>query len=463
MMRNESAFKMDKKMNVISSRTGPSERTPHPGPNRFEFRRWWVALGWGCLAVPAMAIDFGPEGMFSLTGFGKVEVQRGSNHCTDCQLYPTENKQRLWADDLVPGRPYGTSNTHVTLFQPWLGAKYDLGGGFKANALLSQRWRDGAEDIPGFWYEKNVAISHDDYGSLRMGAMTTRTWSIADYPYGTNLGVADVWGSSGAGYGLLTNAVRYTSRIFDVAQGDLVLEASYDQGNRNFRVHKPQFLELYAQFHKGDLVLDAMYQDSRNGNPQAWSHGPFTSLTPNVADDTKVGGSGQSIAMVMGRYQVNSQIEVSGGLRGNRWSGAYAVITQPGVSAQWNNMFNVDWNGQLNGVANPGYAATSTDWMIGARYKTGPWTASTGMVHLGKASTANPSERGQSNSANVNTVGLNYNYNNGFQVYGFVGMVTYDRLGLAPMSMPGNAAFTNVDSRVTRSGNWAGLGAVYVF
>ncbi len=463
MMRNESAFKMDKKMNVISLRTGPSEGTPHAGSNRFEFRRWWVALGWGCLAVPAMAIDFGPEGMFSLTGFGKVEVQRGSNHCTDCQLYPTENKQRLWADDLVPGRPYGTSNTHVTLFQPWLGAKYDLGGGFKANALLSQRWRDGAEDIPGFWYEKNVAISHDDYGSLRMGAMTTRTWSIADYPYGTNLGVADVWGSSGAGYGLLTNAVRYTSRIFDVAQGDLVLEASYDQGNRNFKVHKPQFLELYAQFHKGDLVLDAMYQDSRNGNPQAWSHGPFTSLTPNVADDTKVGGSGQSIAMVMGRYQVNSQIEVSGGLRGNRWSGAYAVITQPGVSAQWNNMFNVDWNGQLNGVANPGYAATSTDWMIGARYKTGPWTASTGMVHLGKASTANPSERGQSNSANVNTVGLNYNYNNGFQVYGFVGMVTYDRLGLAPMSMPGNAAFTNVDSRVTRSGNWAGLGAVYVF
>jgi hypothetical protein len=293
--------------------------------------------------------------------------------------------------------------------------------------------------------------------------MTTRTWSIADYPYGTNLGVADVWGSSGAGYGLLTKAVRYTSRIFDVAQGDLVLEASYDQGNRNFKVHKPQFLELYAQFHKGDLVLDAMYQDSRNGNPQAWSHGPFTSLTPNVADDTKVGGSGQSIAMVMARYQVNSQVEVSGGLRGNRWSGAYAVITQPGVSAQWNNMFNVDWNGQLNGVANPGYAATSTDWMIGARYKTGPWTASTGMVHLGKASTANPSERGQSNAANVNTVGLNYNYNNGFQVYGFVGMVTYDRLGLAPMSMPGNAAFTNVDSRVTRSGNWAGLGAVYVF
>jgi len=159
-------------------------------------------------SVASHAIDFGPEGMFSLTGFAKVEAQRGSNHCNDCQLFPLENKQRIWADDLVVGRPYGTSNTHVSLFQPWFGAKYDLGQGYKFNALVSQRWRDGKEDIPGFWYEKNIAISHDDYGSVRVGAMTTRTWSMADYPYGTNIGVADVWGSSGAGYGLLTKAVR---------------------------------------------------------------------------------------------------------------------------------------------------------------------------------------------------------------------------------------------------------------
>jgi predicted porin len=414
-------------------------------------------------SVSSHAIDFGPEGMFSLTGFAKVEAQRGSNHCNDCQLFPLENKQRIWADDLVVGRPYGTSNTNVSLFQPWFGAKYDLGQGYKFNALVSQRWRDGKEDIPGFWYEKNIAISHDDYGSVRVGAMTTRTWSMADYPYGTNIGVADVWGSSGAGYGLLTKAVRYTSRMFDVAEGDLVLEASYDQGNRDFKIHKPQFLELYAQYHKGDLVVDAMFQDTRNGNPQAWSHGPFTSLTPNIEDDAKLGGSGQSIAMVMGRYQWDARLELSGGVRLNRWSGAYAVITVPGTQAQWNNMFNVDWNGQLNGVPNPGYAATTTDFMLGARYKMGQWTAHTGLAYLGKANTKNPSERGQSNSALINTLGLGYDAGQGLQVYGFVGVVNYSKLGLAPMSMPGNSAFTNVDSRVTRSGNWAGLGAVYVF
>lgn len=94
--------------------------------------------------------------MFSLTGFAKVEVQRGSNHCTDCQLFPLENKQRIWADDLVVGKPYGTSNTNVNLFQPWLGMKYDLGQGYKFNALVSQRWRDGKEDIPGFGMKKTL-------------------------------------------------------------------------------------------------------------------------------------------------------------------------------------------------------------------------------------------------------------------------------------------------------------------
>ncbi len=424
------------------------------------------ALGLGLLAssllaaLPASAVDFGP---FSLTGFGKVEAQRGSNQCDNCQRFPEENKQRLWADELVPGTEYKTATTHVTLFQPWLGAKFDLGEGFKLSGLLSQRLRDGSVDIPGFWYDRNIALSHEDWGSVRIGAMTTRAWSLADYPYGSNIGVADAWASSGAGYGLVGHAVRYTSRMLDVANGDLVVEATYDRGDTGFKINKPRFWELYAQYHQGDLVIDAIWQDSRNGNPQAWGHGPFNALTANAADDKLLGGSGQSIAMVMARYQWDSKIELSGGIRRNRWSGAYAVITQPGASAQWNNMFNVDWNGQLKGVANPGYAATSVDVSLGARYRMGAWTASTGLAWLGKASTDNPSERGQSNTALVNTVGLNYDHGNGLQVYGLAGMVHYGRLGLSPMSMPGNAAFTNVESRVAKNGNWFGLGAVYTF
>ena len=437
-----------------------------------------VAAAMLLLSSASQAVDFGP---FSLNGFAKAEITRVSNNCPECQRFPTEGKDKFWADELVPGTEFKSREVHVTLFQPYLGVKFDLGKGFKLQGLLSQRWRDGKEDIPGFWYDRNIALTHEDYGSIRIGAMTARAWSVADYPYGTNIGIADVWGSSGAGYGLMTSAVRYTSRLLDVLEGDLVLEATYDQGNTGFNINKPAFVELYAQFHKGDLVVDAMVQDSRNGTPAAWGHGPFTGLTPFAVDDAKLGGSGQSIAMVMGRYQIDSRFEVSGGLRHNRWSGAYAAITSfANGNAQWNNMFNVDWTKDLGGGVYRGYAASSTDVMAGLRYRFGPWVASTGVAYLGKASTDNPTEAGQSNSALINTLGLNYEYAQGLQFYGTAGMVHYGlaaqssgcngqptrapgTCSLAPLSMPGNAAFTNVDSRVARNGNWFTIGAVFVF
>lgn len=415
------------------------------------------------LAAGAHALDYGP---FSLTGFAKWETQRTNNTCAHCQLYPDALKDEPWGDTLVPGAHYGAAEMNTFLIQPWLGAHYDLGHGYKIEGLLSQRWRNGKQDIPGFYYERNVALSQEEYGSLRIGQMTTRSWSLADYPYGTNLGVADAWGASGAGYGLLTNAARYTSRVFDVFGGDLVLEATYDRGKTAFKINKPRFFELYGQYHHGDLVVDAVLQDTRNGTPSAWGHGPFTALTPFPAQDGKLGGSGQGIAMVMARYEATSSIELSGGLRHNQWSGAYAVITVPGPPAQWNNMFNVCWNTDVPScVDNPGYPASSNDILLGARYLMGKWTAYTGAVYLGQSSTANPSPRAQSaarNSALINTLGLTYDVAKGLQLYTTAGMVHFGHLGRSPMSMPGNTSFTTIDPRVTTSGNWLLVGIVYV-
>jgi hypothetical protein len=422
-----------------------------------------VAAAFTGLPLWSGAVDFGP---FTLTGFVKNEFVRASRQCPTCQVEPLENKQRLWADGLVSGAPYETRTTQVVLFQPWLAANFDLGRGVKLSGLLSQRRRDGDDDIPGFLYERNVALSHEAFGRVAAGAMTARAWAVADYPYGSNVGQADPWASSGAGYGLLTRAVRYTAPAIDVAGGDLVLEASYDTGNTDFRIHKPRLLEIYAQYVHGDLVVDAIAQDARNGTPQAWGHGPFTGLTPFPSDDGKLKESSQSIVLVMARYAIDARWEVSGGLRHNRWSGADAVITTPATAtsaAQWNTMFNVDWGGTRDGVANPGYSASSTDLMFGVRRREGRWTASAGMTYLGKARTANPSERGQSNSAWLGSLGLNHDFGNGFQAYALAGVVNYRRLGLSPMSMPSNSAFSGVDSRVHRTGNWFGLGVVYTF
>jgi predicted porin len=169
----------------------------------------------------------------------------------------------------------------------------------------------------------------------------------------------------------------------------------------------------------------------------------------------------QSIVMLMARYQLNSKTDLFAGVRHNRWSGSKAVVTgYVAPNALWNNMFNVD------GVDSAGkaYSASSTDVSLGAVYRFAPkWNVNTGMVYLGKASTKNPVERGQSNTMLLNTVGVGYEIQPGFSVYSFAGMVNFGKKGLAPLSMPGHAAFTGVDSRVAKSGNWMGVGLVYTF
>jgi predicted porin len=417
------------------------------------------------LAGPAQAIEFGPDDMFSLNGFGEVTVTRANNQCpsSGCQLSPETDRQRIWADAVIPGLPLSRRDSVFTQTQLWLGAKYDLGNGFKAKGTLSQNWRDGKEDSPGFWREKSIAISHEDHGTLTVGHMLTRTWMFADYPYGTNIGLSYAWAGTGAGYRNLTRAVRYTSPVLYVAEGDLVLEATYDSGNSAFKINKPQFLELWAHYGKGPLSVDVMYQDTRNGTPSAFGAAVFNGPFYDPAADSKLGKSGQSVALIQAIYQLNPKIEISGAVRRNRWSGAYAVVALPGSPAQFNFPFNVDWFGSLNGVPNPGYSATSTDDSLGARYRMDKWTFATGMAYMGKASTANPSERGQSNSALINTLQATYAYGHGLEFSVFGGMVHYRNKGLAPLSMPSNATINGIDSRTTKSGTWFGVGAKYTF
>jgi predicted porin len=431
--------------------------------------RWRVvrasALASMALAGSAHALEFGPDGMFTLNGFGEVTVTRANNQCptSGCQLSPETDRQRIWADAVTPGLALSRKDTEFTQTQLWLGAKYDLGNGFKTKATLSQNWRDGRADSPGFWREKNIAISHEDHGTLTVGHMLSRTWQFSDYPFGTHIGLSYAWAGTGAGYRNLTRAVRYTSRVFDVVEGDMVLEATYDSGNSDFKINKPRFLELWGHYGKGPLSVDAMYQNTRNGTPSAFGaavfHGPFY----DAAADGKLGNSGQSVALLQAIYQYSPKIELSGAVRHNRWSGAYAVVALPGPPAQFNFPFNVDWFGSVNGVPNPGYAARSTDFSLGARYRMDQWTFATGLAYFGQASTRNPSERGQSNSALVNTLQATYVYGNGFEVSVFGGTIHYRRKALAPLSMPSNAMLNGIDSRVTKAGNWVGVGAKYAF
>lgn len=422
--------------------------------------------------APALALDFGP---FSLTGFAKAQLTRTTNVCEDCQREAGEARHRLWADDIAFGKPFGTRNSDVTLFQPYLGYKQNVGRGWQVFGLLSQRWRDGKVDLDGWLYERNLGVAHEDWGRLTVGAMTTRGWSMADFPYSFKAISSDFWGGasgnstawsdSGAGYGLLSRAVRYMSRPVEMLGGDVLFEATYDIGKRGWKRNKPQFVELFAKYIGRELLVDVIVQSAKNGEPVAWGKAPFGGLTPFSEDDALLGSSSQGMAMLQVRHLIASNIEVSGGLRFNRWSGAYAVQTTPGPLGRWNNMFNVDWGGvDAGGVPNPGYAARSTDMTLGLRYRFNEKiTAGAGLVFLGKAKTDNPSERGQSNTLTVGTLSLGYTINPHLQVYGSINAYQFGRKGQAPLSIPAHDAHTNIDSRVANRGNSLGVGANFTF
>lgn len=410
----------------------------------------------------AQAFEFGP---FSLTGFAKASLSHANNGCDNCQRDPGAGRHFIWADDIAFGRKFGGETTHSVQIQPTLGVKFDLPQGFKLSAAYSQRYRDGEPDLPGVVYERSLSLAHEYYGTLQVGNFPSRGWNRADYPYASDLGLT-AFSDSGAAYGIFTKAVRYTSRELFVADGNLVLEATYDQGNTGFTRNKPELFELWALWARGPLVLEAVAQSAHNGAAAAFAKAGFTGLTPfPQRDDQQLNGNSQGMFMLLGKYQIGTTYEVSGGLRFNRWSGAYAVALTQGAQAQWNNPFNVDWNGvDANGVRNPGYAATSTDVMLGLRRYINPkLNAYAGLAYLGKASTDNPSERGQSNTALFATLGARYNVGSGLSVSGSVNAVSYRHKGLAPLSMPAHNAFSNIDSRVAQRGNWLSVEANYSF
>jgi predicted porin len=456
----------------MSKPTFPLQRTNKPtrasrisSKNLLGASAFAAAALWG---LPAHAVDFGPNDMFSLIGFAQVELGRVNNQCPGgaCRLTATENNRYLpWADAIVPGLKLSSSGTTFTQLNLRLSAKHDLSQGFKLKGTLAQNLINGSVETPGFWREKSVELSHEEYGTLAVGDLTSRTWMFADTPLSGDLGLVPAWANTGAGYRNITNAIRYTSKVLDVAGGDMVLEATYAVGNTSFKINKPRFLELWAHYGKGDLSLDAMYQDSRNGVPSAFGASVFNGLHPNAAlADGKLGSSGQSVAVLQAVYQFSKTVELKAGVRRNRWSGAYTalIVAQPG-NDQWADPFNIDWFGFANGVVRPAYPARSTDILLGARYRMDKWTFHTGAVYYSKASTANPVERGQSNSALVNTIGASYAYGKGWEFSAGAGMVHFARKGLAPLSLPAHGHTSGIDSRVTKAGNWFTVGAKYTF
>ena len=108
------------------------------------------------------AYDLGP---FTFRGFVLGQYSWSNSQCIDCQKFPDEDRQRVWADELLPNQKTTSGFSPFSLFQPYIDLRpIYLGQGFNISAMLSQRWRDGMEDIPGIIYERNITLEHEYYG-----------------------------------------------------------------------------------------------------------------------------------------------------------------------------------------------------------------------------------------------------------------------------------------------------------
>ncbi len=459
------------------------------------------ALLWGT-TLSAYAVQFGP---LTLSGFGKDEITTANNVGTvnDNGAMPLPcygDAREVLPTSRTPGSQQyclptgaGTVTTPSPMFQLTGTLKHEFDNGVTVQGVLTKRIRSGSNDVVGQnWYEKYVAISYPSMGQLSVGTQLARAWSRQDgfsYP----IGLSTAWSETGAGFGILPDAVRFTSRMFHSSYGKFTLEATYAT-NHAYNQYvgpqlagpapTPQMLELFAQFSNRSNLIEFTYEISRGAGQSSWGKNPFVGAsnlpvltvngtngtTTNYYDSEPV----QSVAILEGDHWFTPQWMFTWGLRHSYWSGAsttcgYVTSLGPGLGGGCtypSGGFNYAVLTSGGTPVQPGYSASTNDFLLGLSHYRGLWTYTAGMVYLGRARTDNPTQWGQDNWAVVTNLGIYRKvpeiYRN-LSVYAGFGYVHFGQLGAPPLSMTSVSQFGGVNSWVSRDGESVTLGALITF
>jgi hypothetical protein len=445
------------------------------------------ALFWGLSAHAQQADGFG------LSGFVRNEWSVGTHQASPpAQPCYGDSRGVLGypgcgaASEQVQQRAFTTT----PLLQLTGKGAHEFDSGVKVDAVLTQRWRDGKVDIVGQnWYERNVGIEHPEYGTVRAGTQLARSWSRQDafsYP----VGLSSAWSETGAGFSVLPQSLRYTSPQFEVGLGKLTLEATYATNDRFSQVQnpaipsnsaRPQLGELFAQYSDEKNLIEVIFDTAKNAGQSSWGKNPLvgaanfpllstgsypTGYPFNVYGSTPK----QNMLSIMGNHWFTPQWMLTWGVRRSHWSGQALVCDYSSVygGCVYQGGFNISPMslGSQWGTIYPGWSATETDALLGLSHTQDLWTYTGAMVYLGRAQTANPSQWGQGNSAQVFNFGAYRKVPElmrNFSVYGGVGAIHFDKLGPAPISMPSNTALSGVDPRINRYGYSMTVGALLTF
>jgi len=428
--------------------------------------------------APSLAEQYGP---LEVVGFFKNEYSMCDN-CSSGLVNPTAYDPRGVLSPPVPmvnqGGDSEDTGRNLFLAQLTLGLSHEFDNAVKIEAKTSGRMRNTDADIYDNWMtELYAGVSHPTYGSLQVGKMTSRAWSRSDdfaYP----VGLSSPWAESGAGYGLFPEAVRYATREFEIPFGKVRFEASYAEADTRDPLNPsslvadppdPSLYEIFIQYSNEKNLIELIYQDSEGGRQSSFQKGAFYGAQGNTngaVSSPDYEEPSQNVTILQGNYWMNAQWKFTYGLRRSEWSGQAQQCDFGPVSVLESACFwdqpGFNYSDQIDKV----YSATSWDAILGAAYTRGKWTYTAGSVYLDKASTDNPVEWGQDNTAIFLNLGIyrdlpEISLGGVFkaEVYAGLGRVMFDRQGPAPLSMPNNTAFGGVDPRTSESGNFFTLGA----
>ncbi len=447
----------------------------------------------GTLSLSAYGAQFGA---LSLSGFAKDEIGVANN----VGNYESNNAMACYGDPraVLSTHPntycyptsVGTVTTPSPMIQVTATLKHEFDNGVTLEGVATHRMRNGGNDIVGQnWFEKYVGISYPSLGSLMVGTQLARAWSRQDgfsYP----IGLSTAWSETGAGFSLFQDSVRYTSRMFHTSFGKFTLEATYAT-NHPFNSYvgpngpdlapTPQMLELFAQFSNHDNLIEFTFETSHGAGQSSWGKNPFVGAPNLPVLGPGAGGAGglstniysslprQSVLILEGDHWFTPKWMLTWGLRHSYWSGAAITCGYDkalGYCTYPSGGFNYA-NALYNTTSyQPGYSASTNDFLLGLSHYRGLWTYTAGAVYLGRARTDNPTQWGQSNWAVISNFGLYRKmpeiYRN-LSFYGGIGYVYYGHHGPAPLSQTSNAQFSGINPWVSRSGESLTLGALVTF
>lgn len=420
------------------------------------------------------AETFGP---LEISGFAKDEYTI-CNNCSPDLVNPTAYDSRgvFTSEDpmLNQGGESKRTDTNVYLLQLSLGLSHEFDNALKVEAKASGRMRDGEADIfDNYLIDGFVGISYPKLGSLQVGKMTSRSWTRSD-SFSYSVGLSGPWAESGAGYGLFPEAIRYATPEMEVPMGKLRLEASVVSAQKRNPLNvssitvpppSPNLYEIFIQFSKEKHLIEAIYQDSSGGRQSSFSKGAFYGAQGNTnisSDSPGYRAPYENVLILQGNYWRNNQWKFTYGLKRSEWSGQqqqcdYGPTASGNLDCFWDQPgFNYSSDKKL-------YSAVEYDAMLGVSYSLQPWVFTLGAVQMNEASTKNPTEWGQSNSATFLNLGAYRKISKYIEVYGGLGGVIFDMQGPAPLSMPNNIAFGGVDPRTSQSGTSLTIGANLLF